>query len=104
MAKRRTRRKRGQVLAERALREIKAKKTAFLREVSTILTDTLGFSVKVSLSQKKEPTTPAMRAAARRPAAENRRQMAELMQQPDALAIPKHLERRPAKLDDAMPF
>jgi hypothetical protein len=49
MAKRRRRRNTTQLLAVRTLVDIKAKRLAFLRDVSDILTDALGFTVKVSL-------------------------------------------------------
>ena len=49
MAKRRRRRSAAQLVAQRTLVKIKAKRLAFLREVSTLLSDALGFTVKVSL-------------------------------------------------------
>lgn len=77
MAKRRRRRSSTEILAKRTLIDIKAKKLQFLREVSKLLSDALGFSVKVSLG-KTNPTagfTPAMRKAYRMTKAEARAQM-----------------------------
>jgi hypothetical protein len=51
MAKRRKRRSSTELLAKRTLIEIKQKKHEFLREVSKLLSDALGFTVKVSLSK-----------------------------------------------------
>lgn len=82
MAVRRRRKNKSAALAERTIREIKQKKLAFLRDVSTILTEALGFQVKVSLSQTREPMTPTMRKFARMPKAKLRQQMADAAQAP----------------------
>lgn len=49
--RRRRRRSSTQLVAARTLIDIKQRKLAFLREVSSILSDALGFTVKVSLSK-----------------------------------------------------
>jgi hypothetical protein len=81
MAKRRRRRSAAQLVAQRTLVEIKAKRLAFLREVSTLLSDALGFTVKVSLARADARSsadyTPAMRRAARLSKKDARRQMRE---------------------------
>jgi len=45
---RRRKRSRAAILAERTIKEIKQKERTFLKEVSQILTEALGFPVKVS--------------------------------------------------------
>lgn len=83
--RRRRRRNASQVLAARTIGEIKAKKRQFLKDVGAILTDALGFTVKVSLSTPSTvpaDATPAMRKAARMPAATARRQIADSMHAP----------------------
>jgi len=71
----RRRRSGTRLLAERTLIEIKAKRLAFLREVGTLLSDALGFQVKVSLLKRNSDYTPAMRKAARMTKAQARKQM-----------------------------
>ena len=76
MAKRR-RRNSSQLIAQRTLVEIKQKRLAFLREVSALLSDALGFTVKVSLVKpdRMAGLSPDQRRAARRSNADARRQM-----------------------------
>jgi len=76
MAKRR-RRKRSEIVAARTLIDIKQKKLAFLREVSSILSDALGFTVKVSLGAKgrMDGLSPDQRRAARMTKKQARAQM-----------------------------
>jgi hypothetical protein len=80
MAKRR-RRTAQRLVAERTLIEIKQKRLAFLREVGALLSDALGFTVKVSLARADARSsadyTPAMRRAARLSKKDARRQMRE---------------------------
>lgn len=80
--KRRKRRSRSAVLAARTLTDIKAKKNQFLRDVSSILTDALGFPVRCNLVRVNYATTPATRKAARMTKAQARRQMADASHAP----------------------
>lgn len=75
----RRRRNKSQILAARTLIDIKQKKLAFLREVSAILSDSLGFTVKVSLSKpdRMGGLSPDQRRAARMTKAQARRQIAD---------------------------
>jgi hypothetical protein len=77
--KRRRRRTSSQIVAARTLVDIKQKKHAFLREVSAILSDALGFNVKVALvaPDRLAGMTPSMRKAARMTRKQARRQIAE---------------------------
>lgn len=79
MAKRR-RRSKADVVSAATLRAIKARKRVFLSEVSKLLSDALGFSVRVSMAAPKVDKTdwtPSMRKASRMSAAESRRQVAD---------------------------
>jgi hypothetical protein len=49
MTKRRRRRSSTKLLSQRTITEINAKRRAFIRDVSAILTEALGFPVRVSL-------------------------------------------------------
>jgi hypothetical protein len=85
MAKRRKRRSASEILAKRTIIEIKQKKRQFLRDVGAILSDALGFAVKVSLGKASTlpaDATPAMRKAHRMSRSTARRQMAESMHAP----------------------
>jgi hypothetical protein len=75
--KRRRRRSPSEIVAQRTLIEIKQKKLAFLREVSGILSDALGFTVKVSLVKPNRMTnlSPDQRRAARMTRKQTREQM-----------------------------
>jgi hypothetical protein len=75
--KRRRRRSATQLVAARTLIDIKQKKLAFLREVSAILSDALGFTVKVSLSRpdRMDGLSLDQRRAARMTKRDARRQM-----------------------------
>ena len=79
--KRRRRRNKAQLIAARTLIDIKQKKLAFLREVSSILSDALGFTVKVTLSKpdRMSGLSPDQRRAARMTRKQARRQMADSM-------------------------
>lgn len=81
-ARRRRRRSRTAILAERTIIDIKHKERAFLRDVSTTLSDALGFPVKVSHVKVAQPMSPAMRKASRLTKAQARRQIADSMHQP----------------------
>jgi hypothetical protein len=87
MATRRRRRRRSssEVIAQRSIIEIKQRKRAFLREVGEILSDALGFHVKVTLAKPSTlpaDATPAMRKAHRLPKAQAKRQIADSMHAP----------------------
>jgi hypothetical protein len=75
MAKRR--RRNTKKLLARTLIEIKQKRLAFLRDVSAILTEALGFTVKVSLVKpdRLAGMTPGMKRAARMSRKDARRQI-----------------------------
>lgn len=77
MSTRRRRRSPTKLLAERTLIEIKQKRLAFLRDVSQLLSDALGFTVRVSLVKPNAAATysPAMKRAARMSAKDARKQM-----------------------------
>lgn len=77
MAKRRRRKNSTHLLAVRTLVDIKAKRLAFLRDVSAILTEALGFTVKVSLVKpnRLDGMSPDMRRAARMTKKQARAQM-----------------------------
>jgi hypothetical protein len=79
MAKRRKRRSSTELLAKRTLIEIKQKKHEFLREVSKLLSDALGFTVKVSLSKpdRMAGLSPSQRKYARMSQKDLRKQMQE---------------------------
>ena len=64
---RRRRRNSSQLIAQRTLVEIKQKRLQFLREVSHLLSDALGFTVKVSLVKpdRMAGLSPSQRRAAR---------------------------------------
>lgn len=77
MSKRRRKRSSTEILAKRTLIDIKAKKLQFLREVSKLLSDALGFNVRVSLGKASTIVgyTPEMRKAQRMTKKEARAQM-----------------------------
>lgn len=70
MAKRRKRRTRTEILAARTITDIKKKKVDFLREVGRILSEALGFDVKVTLSKPGGPRPGRETTASRKPKAE----------------------------------
>ena len=90
MAKKR-RRSKSAVVAAATVAAIKARKRAFLREVSSLLSDALGFPVRVSMLPPSPDLSPDQRRASRRSAAENRsriRASAELFNAPlDAVVL-----------------
>lgn len=75
--RRRRRRQGSALLAERTLREIKAKERQFLAEVSRMLTDALGFPVRVSHVKlhDRQGFTPRMNTFARLSKAKARQQI-----------------------------
>lgn len=75
--RRRRRRRSNQLVSQRLVTEVNQKKRQFLREVSTMLTDSFGFPVRVSLLRVNYAATPDMRRAARMTKAQARRQMAD---------------------------
>jgi len=88
--RRRRRRSKLQALATRTIGDIKRKEREFLREVSAILTEALGFPVRVSHVKVPAtvPMTPRMNRFARLPKREAHRQIMEAF----------------APLDDAVPI
>lgn len=88
MARRKRRSSKADKVSAATLRAIKARKLAFLREVSSLLSDALGFTVRVSLVPPKADLSPDQRKAARRPAAVNRALIAASMFAPPALNDP----------------
>jgi hypothetical protein len=77
--RRRRRRRTNQLLSQRLITEVNQKKRQFLREVSAMLTDALGFEVRVSLVARKIALSPDQRRAARMTKAQARRQIADSM-------------------------
>jgi hypothetical protein len=77
--RRRRRRSKLQALATRTIGDIKRKEREFLRDVSAILTDALGFPVRVSHVKvpATAPMTPRMNRFARLPKREAHRQIME---------------------------
>ena len=77
--RRRRRRSKLQVLATRTIADIKRKEREFLRDVSTMLTDALGFPVRVShvKAHQQVANTPRMNRFARLPKREAHRQIME---------------------------
>jgi len=65
-----------------ALTSVNRKRLTFLREVSEILSDSLGFQVKVSLVKAKQPSNVAMRRAERLSKKEARAYYEEAMAPP----------------------
>lgn len=77
MARRKRRsRSKADAVSAATLRAIKARKLAFLREVSSLLSDALGFAVRVSMVAPKVDLSPEQRRVARRSAAVNRASIA----------------------------
>lgn len=76
---RRRRRTTSQIIAARTLTDIKQRKHAFLRDVSAILSEALGFAVKVSLSKPDRMAGLSLdqRRAARMTKKQARRQIAD---------------------------
>jgi hypothetical protein len=77
--RRRRRRRTNQLLSQRLVTEVNQKKRTFLRDVSQMLTDALGFEVRVTLVRPKVDLSPDQRRAARMTKTQSRRQMAESM-------------------------
>jgi hypothetical protein len=91
--RRRRRRRTNQLLSQRLVTEVNQKKRTFLREVGAMLTDALGFEVRVSLAPKKVDLSPDMRRAARMTKKQARRQMADAAQAPvRILPVTKHAD------------
>lgn len=80
--RRRRRRRRAQLLSQRLVTEVNQKKRQFLREVGGMLTDALGFEVRVTLVRPKIELSADQRRAARMTKAQARRQMADSMAAP----------------------
>ena len=97
--RRRRRRRRNQLLSQRLITEVNQKKRQFLREVGSMLSDALGFEVRVTLVRPKVELSPAMRRAARMTKAQARRQIADSMQAP---IVPG--KRHAGPLDDLLPI
>jgi hypothetical protein len=75
--RRRRRRRTNQLLSQRLITEVNQKKRTFLREVGAMLTDALGFEVRVTLVPPKVDLSAGQRRAARMTKAQARRQMAD---------------------------
>jgi hypothetical protein len=77
--RRRRRRSKAQVLGARTIADIKRKERQFLRDVSAMLTDALGFPVRVShvKAHQQVANTPRMNRFARLPKREAHRQIME---------------------------
>lgn len=100
--RRRRRRSAGAILAQRVVVDVKKAKLEFLRKASTILTDALGFQVRVSLATPKAAAMPPdMRKASRMTKKQTRRYTADMLNG-GVLTIPR--DKATAKLDDPMPF
>jgi hypothetical protein len=93
--RRRRRRRSSSLLSQRLITEINQKRRAFLREIGGMLTDALGFEVRVTLVTPKPDLSPEMRRASRMTKAQARRQMADSALAPLAGTKP----RMPAKGD-----
>jgi hypothetical protein len=117
--RRRRRRRTNQLLSQRLITEVNQKKRQFLREVSSMLTDALGFEVRVTLVAPKVALSADQRRAARMTKAQARRQMADSMSAPIVpgsrqLPVKKHADgsysfvvpkRKPLDtLDDPLPI
>lgn len=88
MARRKRRPSKADKVSAATLRAIKARKLSFLREVSSLLSDALGFTVRVSLVPPKADLSPDQRRVARRPAAVNRASIAASLYAPAGLNDP----------------
>src|SRR5262245_23918200 len=86
--KRRRRRKRSQLISQRLVTEVNQRKRAFLREVSGMLTDAMGFEVRVSLVRPKLDLSPLQRQAQRMTKKQARRQMIDAAMAPSPKATP----------------
>jgi hypothetical protein len=105
--RRRRPRRTNALLSQRLITEVNQKKRTFLREVSTMLTDALGFEVRVSLVNRKPDFSPDMRRAARMTKKQARRQMADAAQAPVVPGKPASKPARRGKageLNDGIPF
>lgn len=102
--RRRRRRRTSQLLSARLITDVNKKKRDFLRQVSQMLTDALGFDVRVSLVAPKMEMTPAMRKASRMTKAEVRQYTAEYMSAPLHAPVSKDQDRALKKLNDEVPF
>src|SRR5215813_13499919 len=80
--RRRRRRRTNQLLSQRLITEVNQKKRQFLREVSGMLTDAMGFEVRVTLVRPRIDMSPDMRRAARMTKTQARRQMADSVNAP----------------------
>lgn len=73
--RRRKRRTKSAILAHRVITDIKQKERAFLREIGVLLSDALGFPVRVSHVRQTMAMSPDMRRASRLPKATLSRQI-----------------------------
>jgi hypothetical protein len=117
--RRRRRRRSNQLLSQRLITEVNQKKRQFLREVGAMLTDALGFEVRVTLVPPKVALSADQRRAARMTKAQARRQIADSAQAPIVpgsrqLKVTKHADGsssfvvpkrgRRGDLDDLLPI
>lgn len=98
--RRRRRRRSNQLLSQRLVTEVNQKKRQFLREVSSMLTDALGFEVRVTLVRPRVELSADQRRAARMTKAQARRQIADSMSAP---IVPGKPHRRAGSLNDLLP-
>jgi hypothetical protein len=98
--RRRRRRRSNQLLSARLITEVNQKKRQFLREVGSMLTDALGFEVRVTLVPPKVAMSADMRRASRMTKAQARRQVADSMVAPIVPGKPKRL----GSLNDVLPI
>lgn len=98
----RRRRSKADIVSAATLRAIKSRKREFLSDVSKLLSDALGFAVRVSMVAPKVDLSPDQRRASRRSAAENRRLIAASAYAPVAVrrSTPAELA---VDLNDALP-
>jgi len=87
--RRRRRRRANHLLSQRLVTEVNQKKRQFLREVSGMLSDALGFEVRVTLVRPKIEMSVDMRRASRMTKAQARRQIADSMSLPVVPGKPK---------------
>lgn len=106
MAKRK-RRSKADLLGSAVLRDVRAKRRTFLREVSELLSVALGFDVRVSLKRAAADLSPEERKASRRSAKANRRQIVESagfgLRHPRVPFDDSYPDYRPGELPDEEP-
>jgi hypothetical protein len=97
VAQRRRRRRRSVLFAERVIRDVKRKEREFLRDVSKMLSEAIGFPVRVSRVKLAEPTSIEMRRARRMTKKQARQQIANAFAPVAAPAAEPAVAKRPRK-------